>query len=75
MRNPVPVQASKAGQVPRVIAEAAYRDYKRRYGTQQSLDRMIERGGFSWAELVAFLYCELSGESPPFDDLAKEGRP
>jgi hypothetical protein len=41
--------------VPWWIAELAYVEYSRRYGTLQSLERLAERGGFSRAELVAFL--------------------
>ena len=44
-----------AGQVPWGIAEAAYKAYSRKYGVGQSLQRLAERGGFGWSELVALL--------------------
>lgn len=35
--------------------EQAYEDYSRRYGTRQSAERIAERAGFSYAELVDHL--------------------
>lgn len=55
-----PVQENKAGNVPMEIAEAAYQEYARRYGTSQSLKRLNERAGFGWAELVDLLYSRLT---------------
>ena len=66
MRKPAPVQATRAGRVDRRIAEVAYRDYARRYGRDQTLERLLERGGFSWGELVFLLFSEvrrLEGDS------------
>lgn len=37
--------------IPWIIAEKAYSDYARRYGRDQSLERLAERHGFSWAEM------------------------
>ncbi|MBZ4371469.1 hypothetical protein [Corallococcus sp. AS-1-6] len=41
--------------IPRTIAwnlaERAYANYSRRYGTSQSLERLAERGGFGPTEL------------------------
>ena len=75
MRQPTaPVQAVRQGFVSRAIVEAAYRDYARRQGTSQSLVRLLERGGFSWAELTFHLYSELvhqrqaDGDRPYFHD-------
>jgi len=33
----------------------AYAEYARRYGTGQSAERLAERCGFGWGELVDFL--------------------
>lgn len=43
------------GQVPWSIAEEAYKVYSGKYGTEQSLERIAERGGFGWSELVWLL--------------------
>jgi hypothetical protein len=32
------------------LAEIAYAAYSSSYGTEQSLERMAERGGFGWVE-------------------------
>jgi hypothetical protein len=39
------------GSIPRGLAEEAYRDYAKRYGTQQSLEELAKRGGFGPDEL------------------------
>lgn len=41
--------------VPWWLAEIAYEYYSDRFGTDQSLQRLAERGGFGRAELVAFI--------------------
>lgn len=41
--------------VPRHIAEAAYVEYAVQYGTDQSFDRLHERGGFEAVELMQLL--------------------
>lgn len=64
-----PVQATRRGRVARDLVEIAYRDYARRNGTSQSLDRLLERGGFDWAELVVHLFGELTATRREFDDL------
>lgn len=33
------------------IAEKAYANYVKRFGSSQSLERLAERGGFSWWEM------------------------
>jgi hypothetical protein len=53
-----PIQGDRnrsAGHVPWSVATAAYATYSRLYGTGQSLERLAERGGFSWSELVWLL--------------------
>lgn len=55
-----PVQATRRlGKPPGTIAwaehEEAWREYSRRYGRSQSAERITERGGFDYAELVEFL--------------------
>jgi len=47
-----PIQRSAP--VPWSVAEIAYREYARQYGTSQSLDRLAERGGFSVGEMDDF---------------------
>lgn len=37
--------------IPWSIAEAAYGAYAAKYGRQQSLERLAERGGFAWSEM------------------------
>ena len=59
-----PVQSSDRGAVEMEIAEAAYIEYVKRYGSLQSLPRLCERGGFCWAELVEFLYARLTASIP-----------
>lgn len=39
------------GSVPWVVAERAWSNYASHYGTQQSVERMAQRGGFSWGEM------------------------
>ena len=52
-------RAEKPGDPPGTISweehEEAYRDYARRYGTSQSAERLAERGGFGYDELVDHL--------------------
>lgn len=40
--------------IPWEVAERAYRAYSARYGTDQSLERIAERGGFGAGELDVF---------------------
>lgn len=53
-----PIQG--VGSVPWAAAEQAYRAYSARYGTEQSLERLAERGGFGLAEF-AVLYLQAEG--------------
>jgi len=48
----LPVEASE---VPRWLAEAAYAEYTRVHGTEQSFERFHERGGFGPIELLDLL--------------------
>jgi len=45
--------------VPWCMAEKAYATYVRKLGNIQTLERIAERGGFSWLEFV-LLYCNSS---------------
>lgn len=52
-----PVQSHKdmpAGQIPWALHELAWEEYARQ-GHMQSAQRIADRGGFSWAEIVACL--------------------
>ena len=37
--------------VPWIVGEIAYNEYARRYGRQQSLERLAERAGFGQSEM------------------------
>lgn len=52
-----------AGQIPWRLAEIAYRAYRRRYGNDQTIERMAQRGGFGWAEWAALFAEELAYEA------------
>ncbi len=55
--------------IPWWLAEIAYQEYARRFGTDQSLERLAERGGFGRDELLMLL----RGGQASFDyDQAKE---
>jgi len=49
----------KGSQIPWWLAEIAYEYYSERFGKNQSLERLAERGGFGRAELVAFIRRDL----------------
>lgn len=53
--NPPHAATRLAGYVPWAVAEKAYETYARLYGTDQTLERLAERGGFAWSELVWLL--------------------
>ena len=42
--------------VPLCVAEEAYKEYSARYGTNQTLQRLGERGGFGSSEIAILLY-------------------
>ena len=48
-------RCSTPGEIPWFIAEAAYKQYAKDYGTKQTLERLAERGGFGWEELLILL--------------------
>jgi hypothetical protein len=54
-----PVQGARGQRGPGSITWAehllAYSGYAARWGTNQSAERIAERGGFSWGEVVDFL--------------------
>ncbi|RKG97833.1 hypothetical protein D7V97_33845 [Corallococcus sp. CA053C] len=45
------ISAGLPRSIPWSLAERAYIDYSRRYGTDQTLERLAERGGFGPTEL------------------------
>lgn len=51
----VPLQAPHEPGVPIRIAEIAYAEYERQYGSSQSFERLHERGGFGTIELMHLL--------------------
>jgi hypothetical protein len=52
-------RAEQPGDFPGTISwaehEEAWRDYAKRYGKDQSAERLAQRGGFGYAELVEHL--------------------
>jgi len=48
-------------EIPWWLAEIAYEYYSERFGKNQSLVRLAERGGFGRTELVAFIRRDLKG--------------
>lgn len=54
-----PVQGDSGSKGPGSIAWSehllAWSGYAARYGTEQSAERIAERGGFGWGELLFFL--------------------
>ncbi|HDY4931549.1 TPA: hypothetical protein RPG34_003381 [Yersinia enterocolitica] len=52
----VPVQKSTNPTIRAEYAEEAYKEYRAQFGSSQSLERLYERGGFSYAEMVMLLY-------------------
>lgn len=53
-----PLQVERRGKtkpgpvsVPWSVAERAWVAYAQRYGTEQSVERLAERGGFGWSEM------------------------
>ena len=54
-----PLQCDRTGpgptRIPWSIAEEAFGAYVRRYGRDQSLERLAERGGFGWSEMDTLL--------------------
>ncbi len=51
--KPFPIQ--QGGAIPWWLAEVAYAYYAKLYTTEQSLERLAERGGFGMFELLALL--------------------
>ena len=48
--------------IPWWLAEIAYEYYSAKFGTDQSLERLAERGGFGQKELVSFIRKEFPHE-------------
>lgn len=53
--TPVAHQGPSLARIPRWLAEDAFSIYAAKYGVSQTLDRLLERGGFADAELDAFV--------------------
>lgn len=83
-----PIQADHGGygipdkpksHIPWWLAEVAYEFYASRYGTQQSIERLAERGGFGRDELLELLRrgnfngkYDLPAPTPPTATAAEE---
>ena len=53
-RRQFPIQGEAIG-IPWWLAEVAYEEYARRYGDQQTIERIAERGGFGRDEFLELL--------------------
>lgn len=54
-RGPDGIERVGSFEVPWELAELAYREYARKYGTQQSMERLKERHGFGIHEFASLL--------------------
>jgi len=54
-----PVEQNPKSFIPWWLAQEAYDYYSSKFGTQQSIERLAERGGFGREELLMFLRREL----------------
>ena len=66
-----------AGRIPWAVHELAWRAYAAAVPASQSAERMAERGGFGWAEIIACIrgdYNALLHGSTIWDEL-REGAP
>lgn len=52
----VPLQRAESHRIDRRIAEEAYKEYAARGNSDQSFDRLHERGGFGAIELATLLF-------------------
>ena len=50
-----PIIQNSSSSIPWWLAEVAYREYAKKFGKAQSLERLAERGGFGRSELVWLL--------------------
>ena len=55
LRNESPYGKAPASVIPWWLAQVAYQEYSRRYGTAQSLEKLAARGGFGRGELLQLL--------------------
>lgn len=51
-----PVQGPHTPRVPLIVAQEAWKEYDAQGHGSQSMERLNERGGFSWPELALLLY-------------------
>ena len=64
-------------QIPETVARLAYETYAGRFGSSQSFERLHERGGFGWEELIAGLRGDMSpnGFAQVAEDLKRVFQP
>ena len=70
--KPFPIQ--QGGTIPWWLAEVAYAHYAKLYTTEQSIERLAERGGFGRKELIALLRRQNPAEldyRQPIEELEK----
>lgn len=58
----------EAGWIPWALAEIAYKAYAKDGHGSQSLERLAERGGFGWNELLACLRGSYNNNTSAFED-------
>lgn len=51
-----PIQTAREKEVPWDVAAEAYKEYSAQHGSEQTLERLCERGGFGASELAILLY-------------------
>lgn len=66
-----PILSGGGRHIPWIVAEKAYWEYAKRYGTGQSIERIAERGGFAESELDG-LYPDWRTESDEVEKMRDE---
>lgn len=56
IQSPIHVRGMGQLTIPWHIAEEAYKEYILQGGRGQSLERLAERGGFGWEEIIHLLF-------------------
>lgn len=74
----MPVQPFRSyegrSELPEDVVKEAYKEYAAQYGTEQSLERLNERGGFTWSELAILLYERIKRiQQSPVSEEVKHG--
>lgn len=78
--RPVQRGGIPAGKIPWPIHVLAWRTYHATFGNDQTAERIAERGGFSWVELLAGIRGDMSPEgmrrvTEELMEIVREGLP